>query len=90
MTESLGVPNGTDCPSSLVAPHGTDDASSDYDYFVEQYNGVSARTSEGIVNLSKTLVLVESKFNERLQEFCGDVGLEYKGSTFRKCERSET
>jgi hypothetical protein len=58
-TDALAVPNGTD---ARAVPNGTDVSSPSYDELVDTYRSVANTTTDGIVTLSETLVLVETNF----------------------------
>jgi hypothetical protein len=71
--------------SVAVVPNGTEIDSPHYVKLVERYRLYARQTAENIIGLAETLVIAKKELGDfDLHRFCRDVGLEYKGPTFRK------
>ena len=71
--------------SVAVVPNGTEIDLPKYVKLVEQYRLYARQTAENIIGLAETLVIAKKELGDfDLHRFCRDVGLEYKGPTFRK------
>jgi hypothetical protein len=72
--------------SNLVTvPNGTEIVSPIYADLVQRYRTFAKQSAENIIKLSETLVEAKHKLSDAdLQKFCGEVGLQHDGSTYRK------
>jgi hypothetical protein len=69
----------------VTVPNGTEIASPTYVALVAKYRTFAKQTAENIIKLAETLVEAKDKLSDAdLQKFCGEVGLEHDGSTYRK------
>ena len=73
MTTSVTVQNGTEIAAPIYAD------------LVQRYYSFAKKSAENIIKLAETLVEAKDKLSDtELQKFCGDVGLQYEGSTYKK------
>ena len=68
-----------------TVPNGMEIASPVYVDLVKRYRTFAKQTAENIIKLAETLVEAKDKLSkDDLQKFCGEVGLQHDGSTYRK------
>jgi hypothetical protein len=74
-----------DSNTEVIVQNGTEVATAKYVGFVQKYMFFARKTAENIIKLAETLVEAKAELTElEFGQFCREVGLDPKGSTFRK------